>query len=216
MSTADYTTFGVYQEGRNNLYERITDAWRDMRHSTRRLVAEKPSEARLFFYVLMSDLIFFISWSLKTVVSPTLVASSKLPTEIGLWLVIALLCRSFAMYFFSILLGSLARVMGGTGTWRETRTAVFWGALVAAPFGFLCAVVTVVLASFEPSFPILGADWIALPPYWLSLIPFVWFISAGLAEVHGFKRTETVFAAMALLATCVMFASLYFRARGLY
>ncbi len=216
MSSADYSTFGTYQEGRNNLYERILDAWKDMRLSTRRLISEKPSEARLFFYVLMSDLIFFISWSLKTVVSPTVVASSKLPTEIGLWLIVALACRSFAMYFFSILLGSVARVMGGTGTWRETRTAVFWGALASAPFGFLCAVVTVVLASMEPTFPVLGADWIALPPYWLSLIPFVWMISAGLAEAHGFKRTETIFAGMALVATLVMFVAIYFRARGLF
>ena len=216
MSSTEYHTFGVYQEGRNNLYERITDAWSDMRLSTKRLLAEKPSEARLFFYVLMSDLIFFISWSLKTVVSPTVVATTKLPTEIGLWLVVALFCRSFAIYFFSILLGSGARVMGGTGSWRETRMAVFWGALVAAPFGFLFAVITVVLASFEPLFPILSADWITLPPYWLSLIPFVWFISAALAEVHGFKRTETVFAGMALMATCVMFVALFFRAQGVY
>ncbi len=216
MSSTEYHTSGVYQDGRNDLSERIRDAWFDMRLSTRRLVAEKPSEARLFFYVLMSDLIFFISWSLKTVVSPTTTATTKLPVEIGLWLIVALLCRSFAMYFFSILLGSGARVFGGTGSWRETRTAVFWGALVAAPFGFLFAVVAVVLASLEPVFPILGADWIALPPYWLSLIPFVWYISAGLAEVHGFKRTDTIFAGMALLATCIMFVAIYFRAQGLF
>lgn len=216
MSSTEFHTFGVYQDGRNNLGERIRDAWTNMRLSTQRLLAEKPSEARLFFYVLMSDLIFFISWSLKTVVSPTLVATTKLPTEIGLWLIVALFCRSFAIYFFSILLGSGARLMGGTGSWRDTRVAVFWGALVAAPFGFLFAVITVILASLEPVFPVLGADWIALPPYWISLIPFVWFISAALAEVHGFKRTDTVFAGMALIAVCVMFAAFFFRARGLY
>lgn len=214
MADINYSTYGKYQDGRNNLFERITDAWKDMRGSTRRLVAEKPSEARLFFYVLLSDLIFFISWSLKTVVSPTGIATTKLPIEIGLWLIAALFCRSFAMYAFSIMLGSLVRVMGGQASWRETRTAVFWGALVASPFGFLCAVITVVLASFEPVFPFLGADWIALPPYWLSLIPFVWFISAGLAEVNGFKRTDTVFGAMAALATAVLFVAMYFRAQG--
>ena len=216
MSATEYTTFGVYQEGRNNLYERITDGWSDMRLSTRRLVEEKPSEARLFFYVLMSDLIFFISWSLKTVVAPTTVAAHKMPVEIGLWLIVALFCRSFAMYFASILLGCAARVMGGTGTWRETRTAVFWGALTAAPFGFFFAVVTVILASLEPHFPALAADWIALPPYWLSLVPFVWFISAALAEVHGFRRSETVFAGMACIATGIMFVAIYFRAQGIF
>lgn len=215
MADTNFSTFGIYQEGRNGLSERILDGWKNMRLSTRRLVAEQPSEARLFFYVLLSDLIFFISWALKTVVSPTGVATLKLPTEIGLWLIVALFCRSFAMYLFSIILGSVMRILGGPATWKETRTAVFWGALVAAPFGFLCAVLTVVLASLEPIFPVLGADWIALPPYWLSLIPFVWLISAGLAEVNGFKRTDTVFGCMALLATVGLFVGMYLRAKGI-
>lgn len=216
MSSTEYATFGTYEVGRNNLYERITDAWGNMRLSTRRLVLEEPSEARLLFYVLMSDMIFFLSWSVKTLVSPTVQASAQLPREIGLWLIIALLCRSFAMYFFSILLGSGARILGGQATWRDTRLAVFWGALVAAPFGFFFAVVTVVFSGLEAYLPFLKAEWITLMPYWISLIPFVWFISAGLAEVHGFKRTPTVFAGMALIATAVVLVAMYLRANGVF
>jgi len=216
MNSTNFVTAGVYEDGRSSLYERITDAWSDMRGSTQRLMLEKPSEGRLFFYLLMSDMIFFLSWSTKTVVSPTASAANSMPEEIGLWLIVALACRSFAMYFFSILLGSGARVLGGTGNWRDTRLAVFWGALVAAPFGFLFAVVTVILASMESHFAMLGNKTIMLAPYWMSLVPFVWFISAALAEVHSFKRTHSVFAGMALLAIAVMFAAMYFRSRGLY
>jgi len=216
MSSTNYPTTGVYEDGRSNLFERITDAWRDMRHSTHRLVLEDPSEARLFFYVLMSDMIFFLSWSAKTVLSPTASASGRLPEEVGLWLIVALACRSLAMYVFSILLGCGARVLGGQGSWRDTRLAVFWGALVAAPFGFFFALVTVLLASLEHQVPFLGKDAIMLAPYWMSLVPFVWFISAGLAEVHSFKRTHTVFAGMALIAIAVCFAALFFKARGLF
>lgn len=216
MTSTNFPTTGVYEDGRSNLFERITDAWRDMRLSTQRLVLEDPSEARLFFYVLMSDMIFFLSWSAKTVISPTASASGRLPEEVGLWLIVALACRSFAMYLFSILLGCGARVLGGEGSWKNTRLAVFWGALVAAPFGFFFALVTVGLSSLESHFPFLGHETVMLAPYWMSLVPFVWFISAGLAEVHDFKRTHTVFAGMALIAIGVSFAALFFKAKGLF
>ena len=186
-------TIGTYQEGRNMLYERITDAWRDMRASTRRLILEQPSEARLLFYVLMSDMIFFLSWSLKTVVSPDAQAIDRVPFDIAFWLVIALFMRTSLMYLFSIVLGSCLRLMGGQASWRDTRTAVFWGALVAAPFGFLLAIVSVVFKALEPVLPVLGEDVIRILPYWISIMPFLWYISAGLAEAHGFRDATRVF-----------------------
>jgi len=216
MSDIEYNTNGIYQENRASLSERVIDAWSNMRGSTRRLIDEQPSEARLFFYLILSDMIFFLSWSLKVLVAPTSGSVLQMPMEIGLWLVIALFCRSFGMYFFSILLGSGARVMGGTGTWKETRIAVFWGALIAAPFGFLFAIVTVVLTKLGHNYQILNNEWLALTPYWLSLLPFVWGISAGLAEAHGFKRTGAVFVGMALLAASIVFLAVYFRSQGIY
>lgn len=207
-------TVGIYEDERNNLGERIGDAWRNMQGSTRKLLKEQPTEARLLFYVLMSDMIFFLSWALKAVVAPTAEAAARLPLEIGFWLVFALLCRTSAMYFLAIVIGSGCRIMGGRASWRETRTAVFWGALVAAPIGFLFAVVTVCLAALEPTFPILGSNWIAVPPYWLSLIPFIWYISAGLAEAHQFRRTSNVFAAMSAIAVAGIVLAMYLRANG--
>ncbi len=198
-------TVGTYEVGRNMLYERINDAWRDMQGSTRRLMREEPSEARLLFYVLMSDMIFFVSWSLKTIVAP---ATAQVPIGVAFILVGALLLRTGVMYLFSIVLGSALRVLGGNGSWRDTRLAVFWGALVAAPFGFLLALVTVVFRLLEPVVPALGADAIRLLPYWISVMPFVWFISAGLAEVHGFKNTTTVFACMLGVVMVIMLAAM--------
>lgn len=205
-------THGVFVERHSSLYERMSDAWQDMRASTRRLILEKPSEARLLFYVMMSDMIFFLSWSIKALVSPTAGAAARMPLEVAFWLVVALFFRTSTLYLCAILLGSVARICGGTATWRETRTAIFWGALVAAPFGFACAMITVVLSVLEPRFPALGADWITLPPYWLSLIPFVYFISAGIAEAHQFRRTSTVFAMMSVAAVVAIFGFLVLRA----
>lgn len=188
-----YGTYGTYQEARSKLAERMTDAWADMRLSTRRLLNEQPSEARLLFYVLLSDMIFFLSWSVRTLVSPSAGSTSAVPVEIGFWLVVALLMRTSAMYVLSMVAGSVLRICGGRGSWRETRTAVFWGALVAAPFGFLLALVSVAFRMLAPSAAVFGEDLVALLPYWISIVPFVWFISAGLAEVHGFRNTTTVF-----------------------
>lgn len=197
MSSNEFAgTIGTYEEGRNMLYERITDAWKDMRLSTRRLIAEQPSEARLLFYVLMSDMVFFLSWSIKAIIAPSAAAAERMPLEIGFWLVVALFMRTSCIYLFSIVLGSAVRIMGGRASWRETRTAVFWGALVAAPFGFLLALVTVLFRVLEPMIPALGEDVIALLPYWISIMPFLWFISAGLSEAHGFENTSTVFVVM--------------------
>ena len=203
VTSQDFTgTVGIYEEGRNMLYERITDAWQDMRASTRRLIREEPSESRLLFYVLMSDMIFFLSWSIKTVIAPSAGVADRVPFTIAFWLIVALLMRTAMMYFFAIILGSALRIMGGTATWRETRTAVFWGALVAAPFGFLLAIVSVVFRLLEPYIPALGTDTITLLPYWISIMPFMWYISAGLAEAHEFRNTTTVF--LCLLGVSLM------------
>ena len=209
------TEIGTYQTKHSSLGMRINDAWRDMRASTRRLIDENPSEGRLLFYILLSDMIFFLSWSLKAVVAPTLGAKDMLPAEIGIWLIVALFARTATVYVFSIVLGSLARIFGGKGSWKSTRAGVFWGSLVAAPFGLLFALITVLFATLEPRFPILQDEFVSQAPYWLSLIPFVYVISAGVAEAHHFKQTFPVFAGMTITAMALWFFALYMRANGI-
>ncbi|MEM8869321.1 MAG: hypothetical protein AAGE38_02900, partial [Pseudomonadota bacterium] len=89
-----YAPAGRLGDKRSSLGDRVIDAWRDMRASTRRLIDEKPSEHRLLFYVLLSDIIFFLSWSLKTVVSPVSGVKEQVPLEIGAWLIAALMVRT--------------------------------------------------------------------------------------------------------------------------
>ncbi|MEM1315683.1 MAG: hypothetical protein AAGI51_14080, partial [Pseudomonadota bacterium] len=115
--------------------DRVVEAWRDMAASTRRLLDEDPSDGRLLFYVIASDMVFFFSWSLKTLLAPTSAASAQLPGDIGLWLLVAILCRTAALYAFATLAAAACQLAGGTGSARDTRAAIFWGALVSAPFG---------------------------------------------------------------------------------
>lgn len=217
-SDTDETSFkagyGVYRRDHTNLVSRILDAWKDMPASTRRLIAERPSEARLFFFVLLSDLIFFLSFSVKTVVSPTSMAESILPNDVALLLVVALMMRTAIIYAFSIVLGLVLRACGGTGTLKDTRAGVFWGSFVSAPFEILAAILIVVMASLEGSVPFLSGETISLTPLWLGLLPYIWFVSAGATSAHGFKRFFPLFAALSLLCIVAMFWALYLRANG--
>jgi hypothetical protein len=199
---------------RSNFVERVVDSWRDMGAAARRLIDEEPSEARLLFYVMFSDIIFFLSWTIKTVVAPTEAAAQKLPIQIGLWLVLALLARTTIMYLFAGFLKLLSQVFGGQGGWYETRVAVFWGALVAAPFGFLAAMITVGLSYVEDLAPMLQNPLVAMLPYYLGLLPFLWFISAGVAEAQKFTRVSTLFSFLSFGAIALTLGGIYLSARG--
>ncbi len=199
---------------RSTFVERVVDSWRDTGAATRRLIDEEPSEARLLFYVMCSDIIFFLSWTIKTVVAPTQSAAEKLPIQIGLWLVLALLARTTTMYLFAGFLKLLSQPFGGKGGWYETRVAVFWGALIAAPFGFLAALITVSLSYVEDAAPFLQNPIVAMLPYYLGLLPFLWFIAAGVAEAQRFTRVSTLFSFLSLGAIALTLVGLYLSARG--
>jgi len=209
------TGIGKRYTDRSGIGARVIDGWKDMRSSTRRLIEENPTEGRLLFYILLSDMIFFLSWSLKAVVSPSAAAQIMLPAEIGILLIAALFMRTFVVYVFSMVLWAVAKLFGGTGSTRDTRAGVFWGSFVAAPFGLLFAFVTVLFTSLEHTFPMLQGSVISQGPYWLSLIPFVYFISAGVAEAHQFKFTFPMFAALTVTAMVLWILALYLRANGL-
>ncbi|MEO0386303.1 MAG: Yip1 family protein [Pseudomonadota bacterium] len=193
-----------YLDNRQSLGTRIFRSWRDMRQATRDLIDEKPNEHRLIFFVLLSDIVFFLSWSLKTVVSPVSGFQNHMPLQIGAILIGALLLRTAAMYVFSLVMTLGARAAGGQGTWRDTRTGIFWAALVAAPFGLIMALVTIAMSWAEPTIPILGSEYVALIPQLLGLLPFLWFVGLGLAEAQGFRSHWGGFLVLLLLAIVAM------------
>lgn len=206
--------YGTYRQDHSGFLTRIFDAWKDMPASTRRLIAERPSEARLLFFVLLSDLIFFLSFSVKTVVSPTAIAQSALPNDVALLLVVALMVRTGSIYAFSFVLGLILRAFGGTGTLKDTRAGVFWGSFVSAPFEVLAAILAVSMSSMESAMPFLSGETLSLAPLWLGLLPYIWFVSAGATSAHGFKKFYPLFAALSLLCIVGMFWALYLRANG--
>lgn len=195
------------------LSRRVMGAWMDMRASTRQLIDERPSEGRLIFFVLLSDVIFFLARTLSLVVVPAASTQKLLPLEISLWLIGVFVLRTATLYVFSAMVGLVGRAFGSTATWRETRTAVFWASLVAAPVGVLGALIGAGLGHLSAAIPLLATDVFVIGPLVLGPVAFVWFISASVAEAHGAKRTSPVFIAFSVLAVALSIATVAAAAR---
>ena len=192
-----------------SLWNRIKLSYSDMRKTTRVLIDEHPSEARLLFFVLLSDVVFFLSRGVALVIAPGSPAHNILPENIGIWLVFVFLGRTLSLYAFSALVAVICRAFGGVGGWRETRTGVFWASLVAAPIGVAGALVVAAFSRLEQFFPIFGDPSVALPPQWIGIVAFVFFLSAGVAEAHRFRRTSPVFITFSVLTVFLSLAGIY-------
>ncbi|WP_316013127.1 YIP1 family protein [Roseobacter sp. HKCCA0434] len=202
-------THGHYEERHAGLAWRIVDAWRDMGTSTRRLIREDPAEGRLLFYVLMADIVVFLSWTLKTVVVPH--PAAPMPVQVSIVLVLILMGRTALMYSFAGISGFVLRALGGQGSYRDTRAGVFWGAFVAAPFSLAVALITVGLAMVQGAD---APDWYVIPLYWVSLVPFIWFISGGLGEAQR-MRVAPIFLVLSVLTVATLFVALVASGRGI-
>ena len=191
------------------LWQRMKLSYVDMRAAVRELIAEDPSEARLLFFVLLSDIIFFLSRSLALVISPGAAASEKLPLEIGAILVFVFLARTATLYLFSGAVGAVCRALGGQGSWRDTRTGVFWASLVAAPIGVIGALIGAGMAHLEPYSPILTNAWVTMIPLLIGPVFFVFYLAAGVAEAQRFRNTSPVFMTFSVLTVILLLAGMY-------
>lgn len=195
-----------------SVWARMRLSYVDMRRTTRALIDENPSEARLLFFVLLSDVIFFLSFGVRLIVSPSGVVEQALPVpaQLGVLLIGALFLRTLTMYMFAALVWAGGRVLGGRGSTKSVRAAVFWSSLVAAPVGVLGAIVSAAFAHLEPSLPLLAEPVLAWPPVLIGIVAFVFFLSAGVAEAHGFTRTSPVFIVFSVLTLVLLLAALLF------
>lgn len=189
-----------------SIWARMRLSYRDMREATRTLIEEDPSEPRLLFFVLMSDVIFFLSFGVRLVVSPSAAVEGMLPLPamLGVGLVGILLIRTMLMYLFAAMVKVAGWPLGGRATFKEMRAAVFWGSLVAAPVGVFGALVGAVFANLELTYPIFANPFIAWPPLLIGVIAFIYFLAAGVTEAHGFRETKPVFGLFSLLAILIV------------
>lgn len=180
----------------------------DMSGQTRRILAQTPSEARLLMFVLLSNMIFALSWSLKTLVSPAAAEAGQLGTDVILWLLVAMTLRTALVYALAVAIHGAVRVLGGQGSLQETRTGVFWGVLVAAPFGLAVSQLAVFMHLLQDDVPLLRLEVVQMLPGWLGMVPFVWFVAKGAAVAN---RMESHIPLVAILSGAGIILALAFR-----
>lgn len=188
---------GSYDDVAEGVWSRVLRSWTNMAGVTRKLIDEAPSEGRIIFYLVMSDLIFFLSWTFKTVVIPAMEGTPETPVVIGMWLLVALMVRTALFYLASVLVWVMCKGVGGEGTWRDTKSGMFWGSLVSAPFGFAAAILTVLLLQVDGTG--ISNEWAVLLPFILAMLPFVWYISGGVSEAHRFSQPYVLFIVLSIV-----------------
>ena len=183
---------------------RLARSFFDMRATTEELLSERPSEARLLMLVLLSDMIFTLSWALKTLIAPTQAATASMGTDVVLWLMVALMLRTTAIYALALGVGVVVKLFGGKATLFETRVGVIWGVFVAAPIGLIIAEFAVIINQFDGSLAFLQSQGIQMTPYWLGMVPFVWFVSKGAASANRIENAVPIFGTIAALAVVLV------------
>ena len=184
---------------------RTLHSYFDMRTATEELLSERPSEARLLLFVLLSDMIFTLSWVTKTLLSPTASATSSMGSDVVLWLVVAIMMRTTAVYLLALGVGVVVKLLGGKATLHETRVGVIWGVFVTAPISLAISQLAVLINQFEGSFSFLQNESIQMMPYWLGLLPFVWFVAKGAAAANRLENAIPLFGTLSAIAVAMAF-----------
>ena len=172
---------------------RVLAAWANLRGSMRTELDRGPSEGRLLYYAVLSGLVWFLGRAALLAwgpVAPALTAE-LFRARIAAELISAVFFRTLALYALAAIIGAVARASGGTGSWRDSRAALFWAALVAAP-AMLAAHLLSVLLTGVPG----QAGAIAVM---LGALAFGWAAAHCIAEAHGFRSPLRVLGVMAAL-----------------
>ncbi len=172
---------------------RMLGAWADLRGSMRAELARDPSEGRLLFYVMLSGLIWFFGRYATLVYGPL---GPAIPEEVfagrvGVEFVSAVFFRTLALYALAALAGAVARAAGGGGGWRDSRAALFWAALVAAPVMLAGTFLSLLLTGIPGQAGAIAGM--------LGAVAFAWAVAQCFAEAHGFASAWRVLGAVATL-----------------
>ncbi len=173
---------------------RMLGAWADLRGSMRAELERDPGEGRLLFYVMLSGLIWFIGRHALLVYGPLgpVIPEDEFVGRVGLEFISAIFFRTLAFYALAALAGLIARAAGGSGGWRDSRAALFWAALVAAPVILAATLLSLLLTGVPGQAAAIASM--------LGAVAFAWAVAQCIAEAHGFTSVWRVLAVVATLA----------------
>ena len=177
---------------------RMLGAWADLRGSMRTELDREPSEGRLLFYVMFAGLFRFAGAAMVLAYGPLalMMPDDVFRGQIAASFVVIFFFLSLLYYAVAATGGGLARAMGGTGSWYDSRAALFWAALVAAPAILASKLLALVLAGLPG--PVVGSVEM------LGEVAFAWTTAHCFAEAHGFASVWRVLAVVAGLAAALV------------
>ena len=177
---------------------RMLGAWADLRGSMRTELNRVPSEGRLLFFVMFAGLFRFVGAAMVLAYAPLAMTmpDDEFRGRIAAAFVAIFIFLTLLYYALAATGGALARVMGGRGSWYDSRAALFWAALVAAPALLASKLLALVLAGLPGV--IVGAVEM------LGEVAFAWTTAHCFAEAHGFASAWRVLAVVAGLAAVLI------------
>lgn len=181
-----------------NVVWRMLGAWADLRGSMRAELGREPSEGRLLFHVMFAGLFRFAGAAMALAYGPLgpTIPPDEFRGRIAASFVVILLFLTLLYYAVAATGGALARTFGGTGSWYDSRAALFWAALVAAPALLAAKLLALLLADFPG--PVVGSVEM------LGEAAFAWTTAHCFAEAHGFTSAWKVLAVVAGLAAALI------------
>ena len=184
--------------GADSIAVRMFRSTFDIAGETRAILGEHPSEMRLLGFALLANLVYSLSWFVKTQVSAEAADVSRTGQDILIYLIVALLMRTALIYALAALIGFAMKGFGGQGSLQDTRAGVFWGALVAAPFGLVISQLAVFLQ-------LLHVQNFAALTVWLGMVPFVWYVAKGAAVANRMENSIPLFGVLSALGVVLAF-----------
>ena len=172
---------------------RVLAAWADLRGSMRAELDRGPTEGRLLYYAVLSGLVWFLGRAALLAWGPAAPAMTPdlFRARIAAELISAVFFRTLALYALAAIIGAIARAAGGSGSWRDSRAALFWAALVAAPAILAAHLLSVLLTGVPGQAGAIAGM--------LGALAFGWAAAHCIAEAHGFASPLRVLGVMAAL-----------------
>jgi hypothetical protein len=185
------------------LAARILAAWRDAWGVAAAERAADPGEPRILAYAIGGCLALWLARLPEALRESSLGRGPTADADPTLLVIASLVAMLFFTPLFLYGVAALARIalraLGGSGGWRETRLAMFWSLLAAAPAFLLGYAAAFMLAAT-------GAGAVALLPRLAADLAWLRFWSVGLAEAHGFRSAWPIFGVVAALALAIRLA----------
>lgn len=189
------------------VFENIIGGYLHPRASVRRVLAMKPEIDAILLMVLLA-------FAIRGMVGVLLPAEAFGAEQKSLAQYVGILISTYISFAVEVtLICYIGRAFGGTGDFRTTATAIAWYHVVTSAVEEPVALIA--RANIQSVMELAENPNAAPPPGGLALIGFIagclliWLFAAFVAELHGFKRTLSVLAAMAamMLLPALLFMS---------